>query len=683
MPGHKVTLQVKGMTCAGCQATVQKALATLPGVLDAQVNLLLHNATVSLDPAVTSPEELVKAVRATGYGASLTGEVIKEADPLRPGLIALAIGVAMMAAMALLPMDHRLNWLWLVLTAWVLAVPGRGFFTRAFVAVRHGGSNMDVLIALGTGTAFLYSVAQTLRNQHEVYFEAAVWIVALVLIGRALEARATHQTTNALRQLAALQPETATVVRMLVEKQLPLSEIRPGDMVIVKPGERVPVDGSVISGVSSVDEAMLTGESLPVDKAAGDSVIGGTVNQTGALRIRATKLGTESTLERIVQMLRDAQSSRAPLQKLADRVSGIFVPVVVLIALATFGLWYATSGDLSLAITRAVAVLIISCPCALGLAVPAAVMVATGRGAEAGILIKGGEALERLAHIDTVAFDKTGTLTVGKPSVTAIRAERGHTEDDVIRWAGAVERFSEHPLARGIIVEAQRRQVKLAIGENFRATPGVGATATVDGRKVEVGKPGVTVKLDGVAIGEIDFTDPLKPETPQAIASLHGMHLVMLTGDQPATAAAIAQQAGLQEWRASLSPGDKLNEIAQLQAQGRKVAMAGDGINDAPALAQADVGIAMGTGTGIAMEAAAVTLVKGSLPRIAQAIALARATVRIIRQNLFWAFFYNAIAIPAAVFGYLDPVIASGAMALSSISVVTNSLRLRRCTLTR
>jgi len=695
MSTESLHLTVTGMTCAGCQATVQKALSAAPGVASASVNLLTHSASVRFDPSILKAADVVAVVTASGYGAKIAApsrSAIAEQRELtrsreaeyralrRWAVIALGVGAVMMLAM-LSPQAHGWNWVWLLVTAFVLAGPGRGFFRRAWTAVRHGSSNMDVLIALGTGAAFLYSAWITWRGGHEVYFEAAVWIVALVLTGRMLEARATRGTAAALEQLAALQPAEATVVRMLVEKRVALEEVRVGDLVMVKPGERIPVDGDVISGASAVDESMVTGESMPVDKAAGDRVTGGTVNQTGVLRVRAAKLGAESTLERILKMLQEAQATRAPLQKLADRVSAVFVPVVVLLAVGTFLFWYVSAGDVALAVRNAVAVLIISCPCALGLAVPAAVMTATGRGAEAGILIKGGEALERLRHVDTVVFFYIGTLTQGRPAVSAVRGFSGVSELDVLRWAGAVERYSEHPLAKGVLAEARARGIDLPVATEFRALPGVGAEALVEGRRVRIEKPGVRIFVDGTERGEIVLADPVKGEAAAALRALHPLRLMMLTGDREEVAAAVAGATGIQEWRSGLLPEEKLAVVRALQGEGRRVAMAGDGINDGPALAQADVGIAMGTGTGVAMEAAAVTLVRGSLDRLAQAMVLARATVRVMKQNLFWAFAYNVVAIPLAAAGYLNPVVASAAMALSSVTVVTNSLRLRRCNL--
>lgn len=678
---QKVEFAISGMTCAGCQAAVTKALAQAPGVREARVNLMAHAATVEFDETATTPERLITAVESAGYGASLPEADVDEAREQerrrleREAMIALGVGVlAMTVGMATMG-DPRANWIWMGVTAFVLAGPGRRFFVKAASALRHGSTNMDVLVALGTGAAFGYSAWQTVRAAHPVYYEAAIWIIALILTGRTLEARATKRTMTALARLKSLAPTTATVVRMLKEEEIPIGQIRVGEIVVIKPGQRVPVDGTVISGASAVDESMLTGEAMPADKASGDAVLAGTMNQTGALRVRAAHVAAQSTLERVVKLLKEAQSSRAPLEALADRVSGWFVPLVVVLALITLA---ATQS-----LERAIAVVIISCPCAMGLAVPAAIMVAMGRAADLGVLIKNGEALERLARVDTLAFDKTGTLTEGKPVVQSIERAPDHTEHDVLRWAAAVERSSEHPIAKGVLAEAMRRKITgIPMAENFMAQPGWGAMARVEGKLVAVSKAaegvGVEVSVDDEKIGRLTFTDPLKAGAKQAVRELRFLKLVMLTGDQKLNAHRVAAELEIGDVRADLKPADKLAALAQLAQEGRYVAMAGDGINDAPALAQSYVGIAMGHGSDIAIEAADVTLLNGSLDRIARAIRLARATVATMRMNLFWAMIYNVIAIPAAAFGLLNPVLASAAMALSSLSVVANSLRLRR-----
>ena len=691
----KATLEITGMTCAGCQATVERALAAAPGVTAARVNLLQHQAVIQFDEARTSPAALITEVTKTGYGAALpmkgTAAEAQEAlevrrereyqELKRKAIVTSAIALAAMTIGMATMHDPRWhsggNWLWLVAAVYVMAGPGRQFYSRAWSAVIHGGTNMDVLIALGTGAAFLYSVAQTMRGGHDIYFEAAITIIALVLVGRTLEARATRQTSQALRQLANLQPPVATVVRMFVEQQVPAAEVRLGEIVVVKPGERVPVDGVVLSGSSAIDESMLTGEPMPVTKIAGDAVSAGTVNSLGALRFKATRVGSDTTLEHVLRLLREAQTSRAPLEQLADRVSAIFVPAVVLVAIATFGIWLTLGQPLGIALARAIAVLIISCPCAMGLAVPAAVMVATGRGAVLGILIRGGDALERLARVQRIAFDKTGTLTVGRPAV------HSGVPDEVLRWAAAVERYSEHPLAKGILEEAQKRGIPIGTAEHFAAVPGQGVRGIVDGRLVVVGsheRARAQVTLDGQLLGTIDFTDALRPEAVAAVAALKQLGLVpsLLSGDRSSAVEEVARAVGIADFAAGLLPAEKLARVRAWQQAGDVVAMVGDGINDAPALAQADAGIAMGTGTDIAREAAHVTLLSGHLERVERAIRLGRAAVRVMKQNLFWAMVYNTIAIPAAALGLMNPIAASAAMALSSFSVVLNSLRLRR-----
>jgi len=690
----KATLEITGMTCAGCQSTVERALTQTMGVSEARVNLLQHQAVIDYDAARTSPAALIDQVKSTGYGAALpvagsTAAEAQEALEVRrereyQELKQRAIVTSAIAAMAMTVgmatmHDTRWHWVWMAAAAYVVGWPGRRFYTRAWSAVRHGGTNMDVLVALGTGAAFLYSVVQTFRGGHDLYFEAAITIIALILVGRTLEARATRQTSQALRQLANLQPPMATVVRMFVEQQVPAAQVRLGEIVVVKPGERVPVDGLVLSGSSAIDESMLTGEPMPVDKNAGDAVSAGTINSLGALRLKATRVGADTTLEHVLRLLREAQTSRAPLEQLADRVSAVFVPAVVLIALATFAGWLSMGETLATALTRAISVLIISCPCAMGLAVPAAVMVATGRGAALGILIRGGDALERLARVGRIAFDKTGTLTLGRPVVKSVSPD----DNEILRWAAAVERYSEHPLAKGVLEEAKKRGLPLGTAEEFKAVPGEGVSGLVDGHLVLVGshrQARVQVSVDGRMLGTIDFTDEVRPEAAAAVAALKALGLVpsLLSGDRSSAVAEVAQSVGIADFAGGLLPADKLARIRAWQAAGEVVAMVGDGINDAPALAQADAGIAMGTGTDIAREAGHVTLLSGHLERVERAIRLGRTAVRVMKQNLFWAMVYNAIAIPAAALGLMNPIAASAAMALSSFSVVLNSLRLRR-----
>jgi P-type Cu+ transporter len=770
----RLTISVSGMTCAACQARVQKALSSAPGVLDANVNLMTAEATVAYDPLRASADALVTRVRSTGYGAALPradGDALEEQDVERArelrelrakALVALVAGaVAMVASMPLMashahlglgapadplmrwsmrvlepPLLSALAWLYrlppgtlafglLVLTTGVMAWAGRHFYARAWAAFRHHSADMNTLVAVGTGAAYLLSLVATVAPgffvargvRPDVYYEAVVLIIALILVGNTLEARAKRQTSAALRRLVQLQPKIARVVRGGDEVDVPVELVQPGDIVVVRPGERIAVDGAIVGGASAVDESMLTGEALPVEKTAGDRVIGGTVNGTGAFRYRATDVGADSVLARIVKLMRDAQGSRAPIQKLADRISGIFVPVVLSIAIATFVVWFvaADAAPAVRALAAAVAVLVIACPCAMGLAVPTAVMVATGKGAELGVLVKGGEALERAHAVDTVVLDKTGTITEGKPTVSEVILAPGAPVDEALLLAlvAGVERSSEHPLAAAIAAHASARGVPTLEVSGFESVTGRGARGEVGGRAVIVGnraflaERGVSTApleeaaaalaargrtalyagVDGMLAGLVAVADPLRPTSRDAILRLErmGLDVVMLTGDAQQTAEAVAREAGVERVVAGVLPEGKVAEVERLQARGKVVAMVGDGVNDAPALARADVGIAMGSGADVAVDAADVTLMRHDLNAVADAIALSRCAMRTMRQNLFWAFVYNAVGIPVAAgalypaFGVLlSPVLASAAMAMSSVSVVTNSLRLRR-----
>jgi Cu+-exporting ATPase len=734
---NSISFPVTGMTCAACQARVQRALTAEPGVIDASVNLVTKSAAVRYDPTAVSPDRLVEAVRATGYEAALpaadespvdattrqeSADVMEARDLATKATVSVIAGVLAMAISMLAMASALANYALLALTTTILVWAGRDIYRRALRAVRHRSADMNTLVALGTGSAFLYSlvatVAPTLFTRNGiapvVYYEAVILIIGLVLAGRAIEARARGKTSEALRRLVRLLPPSARVEENGDWIEKPLGAVRSDEIVVVRPGERIPVDGVLVEGESEVDESMLTGESLPVLKTEGDRVVGGTVNTTGSFRYRATSVGADSVLARIVALMREAQSSRAPIQRLADRVSAVFVPVVLGIAILTFLIWYVTAGPAALpqAISAAVSVLIIACPCAMGLAVPTAVMVATGRGAEMGLLIKGGEILQRAGDVDTVVLDKTGTVTEGTPTLVRVTSLDSMSEQEILSFASALERHSEHPVAAAIVRAANARDRSLASVSDFRSHTGSGVSGKVQQRDVAVGnvqlmrdlgvvgelksrldKSGpvegaseLYVAIDRRIAGVILVSDSLRPSSHEAVRQLKamGVEVVLLTGDRRAAAEAVADSLDINRVVAEVIPQEKVDEIRYLQRQARVVAMVGDGINDAPALAQADVGISMPKGTDIAIEASDIALMRSDLRGVPAAISLSRQTMAIMKQNLFWAFVYNVIGIPIAagllypVTGLmLSPIIASAAMALSSVSVVTNSLRLR------
>lgn len=728
-----VTLPVTGMSCAACQGHVERALRGTAGVREATVNLLSNSARVSFDPSVSKPEDLIASVREAGYDASMPVEAGAPAPdtaaderPLRlKAFFTLAGGVLVLALMqghawiAPAPTNYAMLVISLVGMIW----GGGIIYRQAWTAAIHRSTNMNTLVALGTGAAFLYSVTATVAPSvftrfglhPDVYYDAVLLILGFLLLGRWLDARAKRRTLDALHEFMKLQPSSARVVRDGKEVEVPLAEVVPNDIVVLRPGERVPVDGLILSGETSIDESLITGESVPVARKAGDRVIGGSLNFDGALEYRATSVGADSVLGQMMRLVEEAQSSRAPMQQLADRVSAIFVPTVLALAAATFLIWVLAGGGVGKAFAVSIAVLVIACPCAMGLAVPAALTVGIGRGAQLGVLFKGGESLERLARIDMLVLDKTGTLTEGKPRVTGIRAMSG-SEAEVLAMAAALEQRSEHPLARAVLQAAEERGLQIPAAEEVRAVPGKGIQGRVHGAVVAAGNqalmdelkiaecpcpdpaasgPGATrmyVAINGVLAGIIEARDTLRTSAAEALAGLRrlGIRTAMLTGDAPDTAQAIANAAGIEAVWAGLLPDQKLAKIRELQQQGHRVGMAGDGINDAAAISQADAGLAMGTGADLAREAGDAILLHGEPGQILDAVLLARRALRTMRQNLGWAFGYNVLGIPIAAgvlypaFGILlSPAIASAAMALSSVSVLTNSLRLRRFTPTR
>jgi Cu+-exporting ATPase len=718
VPEHTVDLALEGMTCAACATRIEKVLNRLPGV-SANVNFAVEKARVRYSPDAVDVTRILEAVRKAGYGAHTIDASRRAEDQARGAeayrteklrlLVSVLLTLPFVVQMVMMfgGAQHELlpPWLQLALATPVQFWIGRRFYMGAWHALRGGAANMDVLIALGTTMAYVYSATVVvLRLPLHLYFEASTAIITLVLMGKILEMRARSRASAAIEELIKLQPKTAHVVRGDRTVDVPVADMHVGDMFIVRPGESVPVDGTVIDGESTVNESMLTGESLPVAKAAGARIFAATLNDRGLLKARATGIGAHTALAAIVRLVEEAQGSKAPIQRLADRISGIFVPVVIAIAAVTFVASWLLVGDATVALVRAVAVLVIACPCALGLATPTAIMVGSGAGARAGVLIRNAPALEHAGRITTLVVDKTGTLTTGKPAVTDVVAFEGQDENAVLSVAATLEAGSEHPLARAVLEHASARGVPIRSVTAFEAVAGKGIVGTMDGSKAAVGTPRflaelgialeearfnrlqaegktvVVVGRDRQALGVIAIADTLRATSKAAVSALHAMRLdvIMLTGDNTATAAAIARELGLAHYEAELLPDGKTARVAALKQAGRVVGMVGDGINDAPALATADVSFAIGAGSDVAIKAADVTLMRNDLLSVVDAIRLSRMTLRKIRQNLFFAFFYNVLGIPLAAAGMLNPVIAGAAMALSSVSVVTNSLLLKR-----
>jgi Cu+-exporting ATPase len=739
---EKAFFTIKGMSCASCANTVETVINRVSGVEECIVNFAMEQATVQYDPQQTSVETIQNAAEKVGYGAfplennkspSENKEEAVEAQKLRRKVMVGGI-ISAILVIGSLPMMTGLNipfipmwlhnfWLQLVLATPIQFWCGGQFYTNAWKAFKQHTATMDTLIALGTSVAYFYSLFITIYPDFltrqglnpQVYYEAAVVVITLILLGRLLEIRAKKQTSEAIHKLMGLQAKTARIIRNEQEVDIPIEDVQIGDIVLVRPGEKIPIDGEIIEGNSTIDESIVTGESVAVKKQVGDEVIGATINQTGRFKFRTTRVGKDTVLAQIVQLVQDAQTSKAPIQRLADQVTGWFVPVVIAIALLTFIIWFDFMGNLTLALITTVGVLIIACPCALGLATPTSVMVGTGKGAEYGVLIKGAESLELAHKIQTIVLDKTGTLTQGKPTVTdfiTLRGTSNNNELKLLRLAASVERNSEHPLAEAVVQYAKSQEVEITDTEAFEAVVGSGVEGTVSDREVQIGtqrwleelgieteplqtqaerleylgKTVIWIAVDGEAEGIMGISDALKPSSAEVVRRLQrlGLEVVMLTGDNRSTAESIAKEVGIQRVLAEVRPDQKAATIRQLQAENKAVAMVGDGINDAPALAQADLGIAIGTGTDVAIAASDITLISGDLQGIITAIELSKATMSNIQQNLFFAFIYNVAGIPIAAgilfpfLGWLlNPIIAGAAMALSSVSVVTNALRLR------
>ncbi|MCL6445367.1 MAG: heavy metal translocating P-type ATPase [Alicyclobacillus sp.] len=722
LPTREVDLNIEGMTCAACAARIEKVVGRLEAVKSVHVNLASEKAHIAFVPGTLQESDLIRAIEKAGYGAKLVSEASAEEEKrskqkayqrdLAKFWISAVLTAPLVIQMFMMLFGGKAimpNWV-----SWLFATPvqfyvGWRFYQGAYHALRGGAANMDVLVALGTSVAYVYSAILTVQGQPDVYFDSSATVVTLIFMGKLLEARAKAKSGAAIESLAKLGAKVAHVLRDGKELDVPVEELQVGDIVRVRPGEKVPSDGVLLEGNTSIDESFLTGESLPVPKSAGDPVVGASVNQTSAFTMKVTKVGADTALAQVIRLVDRAQGSKAPVQHLADKISGIFVPVVLAAALATLMIW-GVYGSWSHGLLAAVAVLVIACPCSLGLATPTAIMVGTGLGAETGILIKSGEHLECAHRVNTVIFDKTGTITSGKPKVTDVWTAEGISQPTLLKVAAALESQSEHPLAAAVVKYSQHKAIPIPVASGVQAIPGRGIEGFVDGRTIRIGNrrwleqtgvesfpddvlaryenAGKTVVLVASAsalLGVIAIADTIKADAKDTVRRLAqmGIDVWMITGDNEATAQAIAAAAGISHVIAGVLPAGKAAQVEALRKQGRTVAMVGDGINDAPALAAADVGIAMGTGTDVALEAADIALMRGGTRGVVDAIQLAKATMRKIRQNLFWAFFYNVLGIPLAALGILSPMIAGAAMALSSVSVITNSLLLRRLELGR
>ncbi len=727
---QKAEFDITGMTCAACSTRIEKGLNKIEGVAIANVNLALEKATIEFNPSEVTVADIIAKVEKLGYGAHQKQEDTEQVDhrekaikdQKRKFIISAILSLPLLWTMVghftftsfLYVPDFLMNpWIQLILATPVQFIIGKQFYVGAYKALRNGSANMDVLVVMGTSAAYFYSVYQavvTAGTHHgpHLYFETSAVLITLIILGKLFEAKAKGRSSEAIKKLMGLQAKTAIVVRDGVEKEVPLEEVVIGDTILVKPGEKIPVDGEVLEGITAVDESMLTGESLPVDKNTGDVLYGSTINKNGFIKMKATKVGRDTTLAQIIKVVEDAQGSKAPIQRMADQISGIFVPIVIGIAILTFLVWiiWVQPGEFTPALEVLIAVLVIACPCALGLATPTSIMAGSGRAAELGILFKGGEHLEQTQSIDTVVVDKTGTVTHGKPVLTDVVLASGQEEEKLLSLIGAAEKQSEHPLAQAIVEGIQDKSIELGKVQFFEAIPGYGVQATVSGQAVVIGtrklmqqygieiqsvlptmeklesdgKTAMLAAINGQYAGIVAVADTIKDTSREAVDRLQqmGIKVIMMTGDNERTAQAIGKEVGVDAVIAEVLPEGKAEEVKKLQQQGKKVAMVGDGINDAPALATANIGMAIGTGTDVAMEAADVTLIRGDLNSIADAIIMSRKTMRNIKQNLFWAFGYNTLGIPIAAIGLLAPWVAGAAMAFSSVSVVLNALRLQR-----